>query len=352
MLETQLARSGNSPLHIVVDYECYDEDDYALQEALKALAKHSSRWKTLCITAQMLKCLSSLRGRVPLLEKISVWGREEEGTDDGHSPPRSIDHFAVAPRLCSVEVDDGFPYFDLPWKQLTRYEASGPWGGHLTAFMHLKNVESCIMTMPHEIDLEDPYAYHWGNRPPAVVPKLRQLDLTPERFVHGLEKYWVWPKWLRLPALTDLAIADGMLHDLPRLLQASQCRLQKLHITQGCPSVDALRRILESNPDISELLISLDNSYRSRSLDFSHSKVPALISFLTLKSNHSDLLPKLETLVVQSSTSEHEEAIGAMIMSRWNTTRLRAVCALDIGPALTSKLNALKSQGLCVSIRR
>ncbi|KAJ6541674.1 hypothetical protein B0H19DRAFT_321235 [Mycena capillaripes] len=347
MLETQLIRSGKSPLDVVVDFENYDSDDYVVREALKALARHSPRWKTLYITAQQLMSLSSLRGRVPLLEKVSVWGREDEGTDDGYSPPRSIDHFTIAPRLRSVEVDAGFPFFDLPWGQLTRYEACGPWGGHISALMYLKNVESCSMMMADELDLEDPYSHHRT----VELPKLCQLDLSTERFIHGFEEFWAWPTWLRLPALTELAIPDGLLLDLPRLLQASKCSLNKLHITMGCPAVDALRPVLKSNPDITELLLSLD-IYGSHSRDFRQSKVPPLIAFLTLKTHQPDLLPNLESLIIQSPTSDHDEALVRMIASRWKTTGLRSVRAVDITPGLTFKLNILKSEGLSVSIRR
>ncbi|KAJ7605751.1 hypothetical protein DFH06DRAFT_1487108 [Mycena polygramma] len=351
MLETQLARARTSPLDIVLDYERNDDsDDYVVREALKVLAAHSARWRTLYITAQQLVDLSSLRGRVPLLERVVVWGRDDERSDDGQSPPVSIDHFAIAPRLRSVETNDGCPFFDVPWRQLTRYAACGPWGGHISAFMALKNVESCNLLLADELDLEDPFSHTRT----IEMPKLRRLDLTTERTIHGLEEYWVWPTWLQVPALTELAIADGMLQDLPNLLHASKCSLRRLHIIQGCPVADALRPILRSSPEISELLVCL-GGYGSRSLDFSHSKVPAVISLLTLKPRERDILPSLGTLIIHCYNGEDgtdDEAVYAMVASRWKTTRLRSLRAVDIGPTLASKLKRLEREGLRLSVER
>ncbi|KAJ7447246.1 hypothetical protein FB451DRAFT_1054543 [Mycena latifolia] len=73
MLETQLVRSGNSPLDIIFDYERFDADTYVAEEALKALEKCCSRWRSLYITAEQLLRLHRIRGRLPLLEKVSVW---------------------------------------------------------------------------------------------------------------------------------------------------------------------------------------------------------------------------------------------------------------------------------------
>ncbi|KAJ6479204.1 hypothetical protein C8R47DRAFT_1219133 [Mycena vitilis] len=351
MLETQLARARTSPLDIILDYERNDDsDDYVVREALKVLTTHSARWRTLYITGQQLVDLSSLRARVPLLERVVVWGRDDERSDDGQSPPVSIDHFAIAPRLRSVETNDGCPFFTVPWGQLTHYAARGPWGGHISALMALKNVESCNLLLADELDLEDPFSHTRT----IEMPKLRRLDLTTERTTHGLEEYWVWPTWLRVPALTELAIADGMLQDLPKLLHASMCSLRKLHIIQGCPVADALRPILRSNPEISELLVSL-GGYGSRSLDFSHSKVPAVTSLLTLKPRERDLLPNLETLVIHcynGKDGKDDEAIYAMVASRWKITRLCSLRAVDIGPTLTAKLQRLEREGLRLSVKR
>ncbi|KAJ7222859.1 hypothetical protein B0H12DRAFT_1241005 [Mycena haematopus] len=342
---------GHVPARHVFDCEPFNDKSCSdvAENVLNALGRHSLRWKSLYITASQCASLSSVRGRLPLLEKLSVWGRDDEGTQDGNSPPPPADHFFFAPRLRSLEVDAGFPFFAVPWAQLTRYEALGPWGGHITALARLKNAELCSFTIADEVDLEDPYT--WGERT-VELPKLRRLEVTTERFFHGIEEYWVWPRWLRVPGLTELAIPDGLLYDLPRLQQASRFSLTKLHIIMGCPEAEALRPVLLSNPDISELLLCLGGA-GSQSRDFTHSKVPALLDLLTLAPHQPDLLPNLETLVVKShTTDEYSDGIGKMIASRWRTTRLRSVHAVDIGPGLVSRLNDLENEGLGVFIRR
>ncbi|KAF7330117.1 F-box domain-containing protein [Mycena sanguinolenta] len=354
MLEAQLTRSGTSPLDIVFDYESFRDDsesgEEVAQDVLEAFARHSSRWKSLYITATQFTRLSSVRGRLPLLEKLAVWGRDEEAIyGSGASTPPVIAYFSIAPRLRSVEVDEGFPFFDLPWDQLTRYEALGPWGAHISALRYLKNAELCSLTIAHEADLEDPYT--WRDRTVQLL-KLRQLKVTTECFFHGIEDYWVWPKWLRVPNLTELAIPDGLLHALPQFQQASMFSLTKLHIIVGCPEVEALRRVLLCNPDISELMLPLGGHIRSR--DFTHSKVPALLDLLTIRPHdpRPDLLPKLETLVLHLHENDKDaDALGKMIASRWRTTRLHSVHAVDIGPELTPKLNRMKSEGMSVFIR-
>ncbi|KAJ7360978.1 hypothetical protein DFH08DRAFT_732498 [Mycena albidolilacea] len=344
MLAAQLARSGKSPLEIIFDYETFNDKsggDVA-QEALQTLARHSARWKILRITASQFMQLSSVRGWLPLLEHLSVWGRCEETDDDGSSPPPpEISHFATAPRLRYVEVDDGFPAFDLPWAQLTRYEARGLWSDHISALMHLKNAELCSFIIADEPDLEDTSGSHI-----VELPKLRQLQVSTEQYHQVIEKDGVWSKCLRVPGLKELAIPDGLLQDLPSLQQVSRFSLTKLHIVSGCPVAEAFRPVLECNPEISELLVSM--GYR-RLLGRD------LIALLTPDGDPTPqrpgLLPKLETLVLRHPPRIHEDAIGNMIALRWSATPLRSVHAVEIGPVLTDRLNRLEKEGLNVFVR-
>ncbi|KAJ7747203.1 hypothetical protein B0H14DRAFT_2477750 [Mycena olivaceomarginata] len=348
MLAAQLARSSNSLLEIIFDYETFNDKsggDVA-QEALQTLAQHSARWKILRITASQFMQLSSVRGRLPLLEHLSVWGRCEETDDDGSSPPPpEISHFATAPRLRYVEVDDGFPAFDLPWAQLTRYEARGLWSDHISALMHLKNAELCSFIIADGPDLEDTSGSHI-----VELPKLRQLQVSTEKYHQVIEKDGVWSKCLRVPGLKELAISDGLLQDFPSLQQASRFSLTKLHIVSDRLVAKALRPVLEFNPEISELSVPMRNRLLGRDL----------IALLTPDGDPTPqrpgLLPKLETLVLRHSPRKYEEAIGNMIALRWSATPLRSVHAVEmhgveIGPVLTDRLNRLEREGLNVFIR-
>ncbi|KAJ7842262.1 hypothetical protein B0H14DRAFT_2781441 [Mycena olivaceomarginata] len=309
------------------DYETFNDKsggDVA-QEALQTLAQHSARWKILRITASQFMQLSSVRGRLPLLEHLSVWGRCEETDDDGSSPPPpEISHFATAPRLRYVEVDDG---------------------DHISALMHLKNAELCSFIIADGPDLEDTSGSHI-----VELPKLRQLQVSTEKYHQVIEKDGVWSKCLRVPGLKELAISDGLLQDLPSLQQASRFSLTKLHIVSDRLVAKALRPVLEFNPEISELSVPMRNRLLGRDL----------IALLTPDGDPTPqrpgLLPKLETLVLRHSPRNYEEAIGNMIALRWSATPLRSVHAVEmhgveIGPVLTDRLNRLEREGLNVFIR-
>lgn len=347
MLETQILRSGSLPLDIVFDYETFDSDDFEAEEVLEALARCSSRWKSLYITGQMLARLPRIFGRVPLLEKLCVWGIEEEKTDDGNSPPPDqINHFEIAPRLRNLELEECFPFFKLPWGQLTRYSAGGPWDAHISALARLKNVEFCSLMMAHEHDMGASY-----NRT-LELPKLRQLKLFAERY-YSREDFEC-PPWLVLPALTDLAIDGAMVRGLPRLLQVSKCTLRKLHLTGGCPEPGSIRPVFQSNPDLTELLITLVDRFPS-------SNVAPVLSLLTLGPNKPTLLPKVENIIIHVASSREDSALADMIVSRWKTTdpaasRLRSVYISNewapLGAQLLSKLNQLRYDGLSVCIPR
>ncbi|KAJ7045143.1 hypothetical protein C8F04DRAFT_989778 [Mycena alexandri] len=344
MLEAQLIRSGAHPLEIFFDYE-HSVYDSTADMALEALAKHSARWKTFYIVQTQLDRMRSVRGRVLLLEKVGVWGTEEgPGTDDGNSPPPAIDHFAIAPRLRSAEVVMCYPGFKWPWTQLSRYESTALWQVHITALHRLTNVESCSLMMADEYDGgEIMPAYQPGSRI-LELPKLRQLELSTER--SRAPQDWTCPQWLRVPALTELSIPDVLLDGLPNMLRLSRCSLRKLHITAGCPSVAAILPVFQSNPEITELLITLDRD------------MSPLISLLTLVSNKPPFLPRLSTLIISSpyNLKDNGDSVGQMITSRWRTanpavSRLRSLICWEFGSYLAPTLNILEREGLSVSVR-
>ncbi|KAJ7157293.1 hypothetical protein C8R46DRAFT_1114030 [Mycena filopes] len=349
MLETQLIRSANSLLNVFFDYE-HSHYDHTADKALKILAQHSPRWKTFYIVDTQLDRLPSVRGRVPLLEKVGVWGPEDgPGTDDGNSPPPGpIAHFAIAPRLRSAEVVHCYPSFSLPWAQLTRYESMGAWSVHLAFVRRLENAESCSLTIAND-DYGDDDGYH-DNRP-VTLPKLRRLALSTERYIFGSPREeWICPKW-SLPGLIELSISDALLEGVPDMLRLSRCRLQKLRITAGCPSVAAILPLFDTNPSITELSITLD-----RSSAMAPDDIGRLIALITLDPHGRVVLPRLATLVVLRPYKDHEDVVARMITSRFRMTdpavsRLRKVVCWDIGAGLASRLNVLERQGLSVSVR-
>ncbi|KAJ7084738.1 hypothetical protein C8R43DRAFT_939611 [Mycena crocata] len=351
MLQTQLVRSGNAPLKIIFDYTEDDADDDVVREALNVITRYSSHWKSIYITAPQVHRLPSLRGKVPLLEKVSVFGWEGEGSecsDYGDTPPPPPDIFRTAPRLWDVEVDEGMPFFGLPWKQLRRYKSCAPWEGHINSLRDLKSAETCSLTLAHEHSMREPYRGQWGTRT-VELPKLRQLELSTERSQDLDPEDWECPQWLRLPALTDLAIDSPLLRGLPRLLQASGCSLKKLHLTSRCGEADSVRPILQANPEITELYIDLLRS------PISPVSPTRLISMLAFQRGKPALLPNLETLIVSSLFDKYEDTFANMVVSRWKTAHPK-FCSLHISDPrsdrLHPKLNRLRSEGLAIYIHR
>ncbi|KAJ7762321.1 hypothetical protein DFH07DRAFT_813913 [Mycena maculata] len=349
MLETQLLRSRTSPLDVVFDIDGWG-DQYVVQQALSALVKCSSRWKSLYIAGEQLARLPRIRGRVPILEKLCVWGVPDPQDEDyGNSPPPDyMDHFEIAPRLRDLEVKECFPWFKVPWRQLARSRAGGHWDAHISALVQLKNVESCRFMLGHECDIHDPFT--WGSKT-HEIPTLRQLMLFCERRDSG--EYWTCPPWLTLPGLTDLSIDADMLRGLPRLLQASKFPLRRLHLTGSCPrDLDLVRPVFQSSPDLIELLINvIERCWLPPCL-------APLFSLLTLQPGKSALLPKLEHIIVVALPSHQDDVLGDMIVSRCSTTggasRLRSVTihGEGLGANLASKLDGLRSHGLSVRAHR
>ncbi|KAJ7608713.1 hypothetical protein FB45DRAFT_379172 [Roridomyces roridus] len=349
MLEAQLERSGKSPLDII--FMC-EEDPYLAEEALKKLIQHSARWKPLVITARNISSLPRrIRKKLPLLQTLCVRGYDSEAEEyDGESPPPDyLDHFGVAPRLRSLEVEFP-PRFKVPWGQLTRYEASGGWDDHISVLVKLKRLESCKLDMAHEAELSDPFT--WGSKT-IQLTRLRRLELSCERYNSG--DCWSCPAWLRLPALTGLSIQGPMFRGLAPLLQNSNCTLKKLHITGGAPEKDLALPVFESSAHIAELEISLLDRYPAENI------LP-LLTLLSIEPDKPVLLPRLRNLIIVNS-QKNQYPIGKMLVSRWNTStrdssvaRLRSLRFVNgewAGPlstVLSALFDKLRSKGVDVRI--
>ncbi|KAJ7608712.1 hypothetical protein FB45DRAFT_845849 [Roridomyces roridus] len=349
MIEAQISRSGNSPLDIIFDYEPWRGDTYAADEAIKLLARCSTRWRSLSITGCYLKELPRIRGRVPLLENLFVGnvGEDEEYGDT--PPPNYLDHFQIAPRLRYLEVEACSPYFKVPWGTLTRYVAEGSWAAHISALTQLENLESCRLMISHETDLDDPFT--WGNKT-VQLARLRRVELSCQRVDSG--EYWSWPQWLSLPALTELSINGTMFRGLARLIQDSKCSLKRLYITRGAPDRELTLPVFQSSPHITELVICLIDRFLSTGR--ANNSIP-LISLLTIEPNTPVLLPQLKDLVIVHP-GKAEEDIARMLVTRWNTSlenqsiaRLRSLRLVEGDPQshnLIQTLDAMKERGVAV----
>ncbi|KAJ7508471.1 hypothetical protein B0H11DRAFT_1965208 [Mycena galericulata] len=348
MLETQLLRSSNFPLHIVFDYQTVgfetDNIDSVAKRALEALDKCSFRWKSLYITGEQLARLPSLSGRIPLLEKLCVWKWESDEYGDADSPPpgiTTIDGFQTAPRLRDVEIDHGY-LIELPWGQLTRLKACAPWAWHVEALKRLSNVESCSLTATDGIG-----GPHQWQGSPVELPRLHQFKLNSYLSISA-DSNESFPQWLVLPALTELATHSACLRGLPDVLYVSKCTLKKLKLQAPDSQMDLVHSVLSSNPDITELLIDFGGP--------SAVNVKDMISLLTPDQSQPVLLPNIETFDFVWILYGHQNMLGDMLMSRWKepASRLRSVTiggmVPDVTKYMSSVIEQLRSEGLSVYV--
>ncbi|KAK0435301.1 hypothetical protein EV421DRAFT_1908774 [Armillaria borealis] len=108
-------------------------------EMLDMLLDHAPRWKVAYLDAHcggdfFCNKLQRLRGRVPMLESISI---------DACFPHDPIDLLNVAPRLRTVAIRDSLGQLVFPWQQIQRLILNG--FHHMSYFLHVlrsaKNVE-------------------------------------------------------------------------------------------------------------------------------------------------------------------------------------------------------------------
>ncbi|KAJ7585176.1 hypothetical protein C8J56DRAFT_829434 [Mycena floridula] len=125
ILQFPLKRSNNYPLSLIINVGEYTVRLYRpMSELVELLVKHSFRWRSVELHATSLRstgCLSSIKGRVPLLEHIQA-----DLLTDSEFP--SLDVFQEAPMLTSAMVyEDMSPgSIILPWNQLRTIEMFFP----------------------------------------------------------------------------------------------------------------------------------------------------------------------------------------------------------------------------------
>ncbi|KAF7347261.1 F-box domain-containing protein [Mycena venus] len=233
MLNTQLMRSGNVPLSIVVQ----NPEDLP-QDVLTALLSSSSRWESLTFP----RCGSfriSFTGRVPLLRKICVPPAFE--ASDRNS------HILDAPALHDIFLGAYPAPLIFPWAQITRYQASGTWNEHVEVLPLMVNLVECHLWMKSR-PLGGPPA---TNRT-VNLPTLRKLCVRGGAMI-GLANH----ENLVVPALQDLFVNSRLHHIFP-WLQRSQCQLRRLAvmIDEYSPFPALIDEFLQQSPSITDITIT------------------------------------------------------------------------------------------------
>lgn len=124
-LETQLARSSNAPLKVLLWRSYSGQSDALIKKFIRLLVDCGPRWTnaSLVIKPEHFALLSPLRGRIPLLRYLRI---DISNSFDERPGPLSQDAtnpFEIAPALRDVTLEDvsGLPYgLLLPFRQLTR----------------------------------------------------------------------------------------------------------------------------------------------------------------------------------------------------------------------------------------
>ncbi|KAJ7460297.1 hypothetical protein FB451DRAFT_1270929 [Mycena latifolia] len=304
MLETQLARSANAPLDVVIRVTGALRD-YCFAPFLDTLVGQCARWRRVQLEFDStLKFQLGALGPMPLLEELVV------GT---HVHLETYDFLEDARSLRKIVLSDGdasfIRYIPLPWAQLTSYKVVCA-----DASIHFRNLAACASTLV-ECDIDfyysQPLPRHGGT---LTLPRLRRLTITHALFLDRLVA----------PALRDLYISRDTDGILP-FLHNSGCILTRLTLAQcGTPAEDLLP-VLRNTPSIATL--RLDSCYDANSV----------ISALTLRPDGACLCPNLASFSLANvALDPGGAAFGDMVESRWRVsdTHCRRLTSVAVYPNL------------------
>ncbi|KAJ7631603.1 hypothetical protein DFH06DRAFT_1438742 [Mycena polygramma] len=330
MLKTELLRSANAPLSIIVPpfHEPSLLEELAL--ALTLVLESSARWESLEIPTGAIFC-KTFSGQVPLLRKLYIGGGRSRPVHSvgQHAQPRVL----VAPALRDIALH-GSPFpLVLPWAQMTRYEAVSTWSDHLAVLplmVQLREAHLCLKETKLPSQLEKR----------VVIPTLRKL------YLRGADCYPTIPDNLVVPALEDLWIDGEQVEYLDAFpwLRHSPCRLKRLAIATEAPAA-CIIEFFRCFPTITELTIT---GWHDRKL----SDVLRAMEDITI-------LPNLKRLAISLHSSDELDAVDTFMsvlhIRSSNALKFAAVTWSDedflLGPDLRAKLKQVsEEQGVHVSV--
>ncbi|KAJ7827243.1 hypothetical protein B0H14DRAFT_2452816, partial [Mycena olivaceomarginata] len=132
IIETQLRRSGNAPLHLT--FHCQDGDLLTFllfhSSSINLLFSHSVRWQSVhvrvhaALATHLLQRFRTVKGQLPSLRTLEFFSSSVHISVIG-------DIFSVAPRLQEVRLRgtedfDAFALPQIPWRQISHYRGSCP----------------------------------------------------------------------------------------------------------------------------------------------------------------------------------------------------------------------------------
>jgi hypothetical protein len=328
MIETQLQRATMLRIYF---YGCTEFSVGPQLEMLRRLSEYSSCWTELNIgiTEDMLPILVTLRNRLPALRKVWIQWEEDSARQ------RRMDCFQNAPSLRDITLFNDTPYAVrvlVPARQLTRYDADGPWDMHRAVLTSAQSlVEARIETNLFGVPAD-----------PGQIIELLHLERL---FVSRTEVLG----YLKTPALAKLALELGTAHavrpQLDPFVVRSSCTIRRLSLRFPHPhGVGQIREILEKYTSITSVAILTP-------------KPNTVISHLTIPKTAHDagVGPQLSEIEIGTPTFLDWAGFVGMLESRWKVKGCAlqfAAVGVDNSPssAALTRLDALRKDGLDVSL--
>ncbi|KAJ7148395.1 hypothetical protein C8R43DRAFT_517838 [Mycena crocata] len=334
-LETQLQRSGNSPLNIL--FKCrFSFWDYTKHELaiLLILAKHCRQWEKVQMSCPvgLYSHLTGIRGQLPLLRELNLQSDRYRAPDreEEEDEVLSIDVFKFAPELERVSLNTGAGVtLVLPFSHLLQYVARSGWDTFCNALHSPSNLIECGLNLVGT------------SVPPTTtiaLPNLLRLSLSASNLL----------EYLDTPNLQELYCRSYLDH-LSSLCARRLLRLQKLVLLSA--SITDVAGILEKVPTITEIGLSIKRD-----------SIDPLATVLTIRNESTDLAPTLQCITICSSKeraalfSTHSSAsplVIDMVESRWRGGQSRSITYPD--PAewmwgVDERLEPFQAEGLKVRV--
>ncbi|KAK0193167.1 hypothetical protein F5146DRAFT_1043222 [Armillaria mellea] len=288
-----LALSRDVPLIVsFIKSTEWEERDLSEQEVemLDMLLDHSPQWKVAYLDvshggALFYDKLQRLRGRVPMLESISINTRFDR---DESTYPHDI--LNVAPRLCTVTIHNSLRQLIFPWQQIQTLILNG-----LSDMSYLLHILRSAKSVEHLTicNCGDGRSISTS----VIIPTIHTLNLLSDShrgYLHLLSR-------MIFPALERLHVGDGKVESLwytisNPIIPSVMSKVGELLKSSGCVLTHAtFLPIVDFGPAFEDV-ISQCHALTYLDVGFTppRENIDIVFSFI----NQKDILPALRTLKI------------------------------------------------------
>ncbi|KAJ7595658.1 hypothetical protein C8J56DRAFT_1160046 [Mycena floridula] len=285
ILDEIFQRSQLRPLRLCLQL-LVDSD--AARDILATAVKNSNHWKDvrLHLTNKLSKGLKQIKDRIPLLEALHL---QYSSSTQGPIASKDLIHcFRKAPALRKLALQrfSDVHSLNIPWSKLTHFHDSSGQTSISELLPKIPNIVSLAISRRYPESSTSNLQFHLNN--------LRTLNLADCRQI---------PTCLRVPALEELKVGVGCLHNISAFIRRSSCHLTHLSIVFPMLSIDnddlcdinIIRTLFHNVPQLATL------EFECSTMSERHEKdMMKIIGLLT----DTTLLPALRRLVVAKSSLE------------------------------------------------